>query len=298
MHLFTVRNADSYDINWNEEHLSDGNHFCTNRKCRGCVLTQRPPQRGGEYRLSCLVKDKLFCLCVDNPYCKSLDVLKYAGTEQECKSCRMKLLHHESYHLVYHYTCLFCRESLRKFDYIMSEKEYWEELDEQRFLENVSCQYCCRIFFDKQKKDRHIEIIHKKNPDFLYNCNDCSKAFGSKQALRYHTETIHEKVNLQIPCGVCEKLFRTNQNLDDHMREVHRDLKFDCELCFAQFKRQSNLNHHYKVCHNTLINQLFLNDEPAIIEYFQCELCDFKTREKRTLVHHVKFVHLKDAMLS
>ena len=294
IHLFTVRNADSFDINWNNDHLTNGNRFCTNRKCRGCVLTHRPPQRGFNYRLSCLVKDKLDCLCMDCPYCKSLDVLKYAGTEQSCESCKMKLLHHESYHLVYHYMCLFCRESLSKFRNIMSEKEYWEELDERRFEETISCQFCKRLFFDEQKKKRHIEIVHNKNPDYLYSCDECSKAFGSKQALRYHIANIHEEVNLEIPCGICEKTFRMDQNLDDHMREVHRDLEYDCGLCHAQFKRQSNLNHHYKISHDTLINTLFLDDDPDIIEYFECELCDHKTREKRTLVHHVKVVHLKD----
>ena len=102
-HLFTVKNADSYDINWNEDHLSDGNRYCTNRKCRGCVVPHCPPQRSFNYRMSCIVKDRMDCLCSDCPYCKSLDVLKYAGTFHNCNSCKMKLLHHESYHLIYHY---------------------------------------------------------------------------------------------------------------------------------------------------------------------------------------------------
>ena len=294
VHLFTVRNADSYDINWNEENLTDGNKFCTNRKCRGNVVTHCPPQRSFRYRMSCQVKDKSNCCCLDCPYCKSLDVLKYPGTEKECQSCQMKLIHHESYHLVYHYMCLFCIESLTKFKNIMSEKEYWEQLDETRYEETISCKFCHRLFFDKQKKERHIEIVHNKNPDYLYACDDCSKAFGSKQALKYHIESVHEKLNLEIPCDVCEKTFRMNQNLDDHMRQVHGDLKYDCELCPAEFKRQSNLNHHYEIVHDTLINKLYLHDNPGIIEYFECEQCDHKTREKRTLAHHVKYVHLKD----
>jgi hypothetical protein len=150
LHLFTVRNANSYDINWNEDNLTDGNHFCTNRKCCGCVLTHCPPQRGFDYRLSCKIKDKLFCLCLDCPYCKSLDVLKFAGTENSCSSCRMKLLHHESYHLVYHYMCLFYRESFHKFKNIITEEEYWRDFDERRFHESISCQFCSCIFFDKQ----------------------------------------------------------------------------------------------------------------------------------------------------
>ena len=294
VHLFTVRNADSYDINWNEDNLMDGNKFCTNRKCRGNVVTHCPPQRSFRYRFSCKVKEKNNCCCPDCPHCKSLDVLKYPGAEKECQSCRMKLLHHESYHLIYHYMCLFCVESLTKFKDIVSEKEYWEQLDEIRYEETISCKFCNRMFFDKQKKERHIQIVHNKNPDYLYACEDCSKAFGSKQALQYHVESIHEKINLQIPCSICEKTFRLNQNLDDHMKQVHGDIKYDCELCSAEFKRQSNLNHHYEIVHDTLINKLYLHDNPGIIEYFECDQCDLKTREKRTLVHHLKYVHLKD----
>ena len=294
IHLFTVRNADSFDINWNEDHLIYGNTFCTNRKCRGCVVRHCPPERGFNYRFSCLVKDKLFCLCVDCPYCKSLDVLKYAGTEKACSRCQMKLIHHESYHFVYHYMCIFCRESLSKFKNVLSEKEYWENLDETRYEETISCQYCSRMFFDKQKKERHVKIVHEKNPDFLFSCNDCDRAFGSKQALKYHIESFHEEIDLEIPCTICEKSFKMNHNLDEHMREVHSNLTFNCELCFAEFKRQSNLNHHYKVTHDTQINKLYLNDDPSIIEYFECDFCDKLYREKRTLNHHIKVVHKKD----
>ena len=223
IHLYTVRNADTYDINWNEERLQYCNEFCTNRKCRGSQLTSRPPQRGFNYRLSCIAKDGYSCVCSDCPHCKSLDVIKYAGTEKNCKSCQIKLLHHKSYHLVYHYMCLFCRESLHKFRNITSENQYWDEFEKRRFEEMSSCHFCLKLFFDEHKNDRHIEIVHNKNPDFLFKfkCNDCLRSFGSKQALTYHSETFHDHVDLKIPCQICEKTFKTNHNLDVHTRTVH-----------------------------------------------------------------------------
>ena len=86
-----------------------------------------------------------------------------------------------------------------------------------RFEETISCQYCFRMFFDKQKKERHIEIVHKKNPDYLFGCEACERSFGSKQALNYHIESFHGKVNLEIPCTICEKSFKMDHNLDEHM---------------------------------------------------------------------------------
>ena len=58
--------------------------------------------------------------------------------------------------------CLFCVESLTKFNDILGEEEYWEELDETRFEESISCKFCNRPFFDKQKKERRIEIVQSK----------------------------------------------------------------------------------------------------------------------------------------
>ena len=295
-HLFTVRNADSYDINLNEDDLEDGNRYCTNRKCRGCVVPHRQPRRSFSYRLSCLQVGSMLCLCTDCPYCKSLDVLKYPGTLQSCESCKMKLLQHESYHFIYHYMCLFCLESLNRFKHILTNEDYWEAFDERRFQEKVSCHFCSRLFFDKQKRQRHIEIVHKKNPDFLFVCKECSRAFGSKQALNYHINSFHEEINLGLICGICEKSFKMDQNLDQHMREVHSDITFDCELCMSKFSRQSNLNHHYKVVHDTAINSLYANDDPTIFDYFECDICDYTSREKRTLVHHEKYVHRKDGL--
>lgn len=295
-HLFTVRNADSYDINLNEDNLQDGNRYCTNRKCRGCVVPHRQPQRSFNYRFSCIQMSGGDCLCEDCPYCKSLDVLKYAGTLQSCESCRMKLIHHESYHLIYHYMCLFCRESLHKFKNILTDQDYWEAFDERRFEEEISCHFCSRMFFDKQTKQRHIEIIHTQNPDVLFKCSECSRAFGSKQALNYHIKTYHEEIDLGLMCGICEKTFKMDHNLDQHMREVHSEISYECGLCISKFSRQSNLNHHYKIAHNTVMNSLYVNDDPTIFEYFECTSCDFISREKRTVVHHEKFVHKKDEL--
>lgn len=295
-HLFTVRNADSYDINLNEDDLQDGNRYCTNRKCRGCVVQHRQPQRSFNYRFSCVQMSGGDCLCKDCPYCKSLDVLKYAGTFESCESCKMKLIHHESYHLIYHYMCLFCVESLHKFKNILTDQDYWEAFDERRFEEKISCHFCSRMFFDKQTKQRHIEIVHNQNPDVLFKCNECSRAFGSKQALNYHIKTYHEEIDLGLMCEICEKTFKMDHNLDQHMREVHSEISYECGLCISTFSRQSNLNHHYKIVHNTVMNSLYVNDDPTIFDYFECSSCDFISREKRTLVHHEKFVHKKDEL--
>ena len=183
-HLFTVRNADTYDINLNTDQLTFSNRFCKNRKCVWCV-TDKENARKYQQR-SCLERDKHSCGCPDCPFCKSVDVLKYAGSDQCCEICKENLLDHESYHFTYHFLCLFCRNSLEKFQEFTSEQEYWDNFEETRFQETISCCYCNRLFFDQYKKKRHIEIVHKENPNYIFPCSDCQKVFGSKQALGYH----------------------------------------------------------------------------------------------------------------
>ena len=61
------------------------------------------------------------------------------------------------------------------------------------------------MVFDKQKMDRHIEIVHNENQDYLFTCNEseCGRAFGSKQALNYHSESFNEQKDLNIPFQIC-----------------------------------------------------------------------------------------------
>ena len=291
-HLFTVRNADTYDINWNSDYLFEGNKYCTNRKCIGSVESLTLFQRWR--RRSCLKVDQKSCLCPDCPSCKSVDVFKYAGIEKECPPCATELLEHEAYHLVYHFMCKFCRSGFGGRSSIKTEKDYWEILENRRFEEAKSCHYCNKFFYNSTNKKRHVEIVHEENPDVLFSCEQCERAFGSKQALKYHGEIIHDEIDLEVSCKICEKLFKTSHNLDVHVREVHGIERYECDLCSSTFSRQSNLNHHYEVVHDTRINHYYANDDPDVIEYYKCELCDHKTREKRTLAHHVKVIHHKD----
>ena len=278
--LFSVRNADSYNINFNEEYLTFGNQFCTNRTCSGCV---------SRYPLgSCGPSG---CTCPDCPNCKSLDVYKYPGTDKQCSVCQNELLDHEAYHFAYHYSCRFCQESMGKFRYALTEQEYWDELKTRRDEELRSCRYCYKILYDRKTMERHISIVH--DCDKLFSCAECNGAFGSKQALSYHDKVKHQKLDLELPCSICDKTFKFDEKLNAHMREVHRSFKVNCHICESSFKRQSALNHHYKLAHGMLINELYLENSSEIMEVFNCPSCDMVTREKRTLNHHIKFVHNK-----
>ena len=281
-HLFTVKNADSFNINYLNENLAFGNQFCTNRTCAGCVA--RYPRK------SC-GKD---CPCPTCPNCKSIDVFKYPGTDKECSDCRTALLDHEAYHFVYHYMCLFCQDSAWRFLNNLTEEDYWGYLEYKRNQELRSCHYCFKIFYDRKTMIRHINIVHEGVPDKLLSCGECTKTFGSRQALRYHDMVEHQKLNLQLPCYICDKLFNFEAKLDDHMREVHRSFQVTCHICESNFKRQSNLNHHYKIVHDVLINEIYVAGNSSIPDVFYCHLCDMKTREKRTLNHHIKYVHYKE----
>ena len=183
--------------------------------------------------------------------------------------------------------CKFCRSGFGSRKSIKTEEDYWETLENRRFEEAKSCHYC-----NSTNKERHVEIVHKENPDVLFSCDRCERAFGSKQALRYHGEIIHDEIDLELGCKICEKLFKTSHNLDVHVQEVYGIERYECDLCSSTFSRQSNLNHHYEVVHDTRINHYYANDDPDVIEYYKCELCDH--REKRTLTHHVIVIHHKE----
>ena len=278
-HLFTVRNADTWNINHVDESLANGNQFCTSRMCGGCV--KRYPRRACDGP----------CPCPTCPDCKSVDVLKYAGSEKQCGVCRNELLDHEAFHLVHHYMCRFCRASIGRSQDILTEDQYWNNLEMDRDEEQRSCHFCYKLFYDIRTMKRHIQIVHTKDPNKLFNCIECDRSFGSKQALVYHDKIDHKKLDLEIPCSICDKTFKIEEQLDKHTREVHKSSQVVCHLCDEIFTRQSTLNHHYKVVHDVVINEMYLLDSPGIIEVFGCPHCEMKTREKKTLNHHINLVH-------
>ncbi len=104
------------------------------------------------------------------------------------------------------------------------------------------------------------------------DCVFCHKSFNTKTQLKQHLMHSHNNER-NFACEICQKTFKTPQDVKIH-RVVHSDLKkYKCQLCEKEFKRTTNLKEHL----------LTHSDERK----YQCELCPKRSKAKNNLKKHM-----------
>ena len=67
-----------------------------------------------------------------------------------------------------------------------------------------------------------------KKPRQNYMCNSCNKSFKTNSILKQHIESVHEgKI---FKCSICLSNFTQKVNLKKHIESVHEEKTFKCEI--------------------------------------------------------------------
>ena len=62
----------------------------------------------------------------------------------------------------------------------------------------------------------------------MFKCNQCHKVVKTKLNLKLHVAEVHE---LKIrECSFCEKTFIKQSDLNVHLKDAHKGMKYQCEL--------------------------------------------------------------------
>jgi hypothetical protein len=291
-------------VEFNEEKETEGtriSYTCQRRKCEiPCPCTLCCTNRG-QCSLHKIKHPELFNEnehavsirsteqhCEDVNFFASSYINKYSGIPVSCSPCSKDLLHHNSYHLTFHYACKFCNQNWYKL-YPTNMKEFNKQKHKEDYYYRCVCPHCDKIFSEPYIAKKHIENFHQKKASF--NCDECNRSFQSKQAKEYHQSVHHSDKTLAEKCIVCEKSFPSKVSLENHVNYVHSNKqKYSCKDCDAKFKQKKNLRAHTLRVHD--INQYkevyHDREEP---KKFQCGQCNSSYKNKNDLNHHHRVKH-------
>ena len=131
-------------------------------------------------------------------------------------------------------------------------------------VKNYRCHKCNVAFKSAEERQVHNKL-HKP----LFKCNDCTKRFFTPEGLQMHQNTDphhyacdqcekvlpstaklarHKVIHVtdkKFVCDICEKCYRTEQNLRSHKYTVHAaEKKHKCSYCGKAFARKDKLTRH------------------------------------------------------
>ena len=117
-------------------------------------------------------------------------------------------------------------------------------------------------------------------------CNMCGNQFKSQKTLTQHNKDV--QIEVDLPCSLCDKTFRTKRHLANHKYYTHTEKEsLQCDVisddtqCSFQTTSVSNLNAHKKRVHENTANAI-----QQLHPKFACSSCDFKTSTKYNLKKH------------
>lgn len=144
-------------------------------------------------------------------------------------------------------------------------------------MSEINCQECGKLFANKYTLKTHSKIHQPRERNFKCQVENCEKIFFTQNHLENHTETVHKCLDRNFICSTCSKSFKTSNNLQTH-EAVHSERCFLCRFCDKTFTRSQDVKVHEKIH----------NDEKS----FKCKQCDGEFKQQSNLIEHVKRVKL------
>lgn len=170
--------------------------------------------------------------------CTKIKVCSYCDEELESRG---KKRQHEQKHCdaKYGQLCDVCGEKFKHQgtldQHFKTQHMTWEKV--------LQCPKCPKKFAFKQKLSFHVKTVHTTMRAYL--CEDCGADFKNPASLRHHRIRKHQPVGNKRECSVCQKLVPF-YSLSKHMH-THKDYTISCPHCDKKFKNQSTLKQHLRI---------------------------------------------------
>ena len=132
-------------------------------------------------------------------------------------------------------------------------------------------QFKCNIC-DFQTYSKINISLHKLSSHGKITCKMCDCTFKSEINLRKHVQDAH------FACIVCSLYFSSKSDFEDHMHEIHGNLRFRCAFCNNKYLSKSSLEEHIDAVH-------------VKGKRFSCSYCDRKFSYTFSLRNHINAFH-------
>ena len=93
--------------------------------------------------------------------------------------------------------------------------------------------------------------------------------------LKEHIKSVHE--NVRYNCDKCGKSFSQKGTLNSHIQGVHENIRYNCEKCDKSFSQKGTLTKHIQSVHEHI--------------RYKCDKCDKTFSLKTVLKAHIQSVH-------
>ncbi|XP_050511591.1 zinc finger and BTB domain-containing protein 40-like [Diabrotica virgifera virgifera] len=162
----------------------------------------------------------------------------------------------------YHIECDYCDKWFKS----VAEIDL-HDIDEHL---TIKCPNCVKLFRKDSELQVHVEHIH------CVKCHFCGKSFESFEEMKYHDREVH----LTIDCPHCNKLYRSDEQLQKHIEYKH---KFQCGLCDKSFLSIEKLDEHDIYVHLTIecpsCDELLFRKEDDLLNHIGCEHSDLRCKD-------------------
>ena len=218
------------------------------------------------------------------------------------------------------------KKNKKKVDWAISARQFYEEsgtgksdirANEQEMVKAkmIFCLKCGDHFEIIEDLSAHVEANlsckTKPNLQFLSRQErkqtekESSKEENEKGSKKYSKKTLH----LEFICSFCDKVFKTESGLENHLKSFHTDVKEKkkCAMCDYRYHHKSNLIRHIDNVHRGLkdtqqcpicakeVTKTHLKIHIASVHEgklpYQCSICSKKFSQKCNWMRHEKEVH-------
>jgi KRAB domain-containing zinc finger protein len=99
---------------------------------------------------------------------------------------------------------------------------------------------------------KHIRTVHELAGKHLFKCEHCEKSFKMEFTLKNHIKVVHE--GIRVMCPVCQKPFVDKSCMKRHIENVHEKKKpHACDICNDSFAQKGQLVTHKKGKHKIVV---------------------------------------------